>query len=181
MLPPGPIRWYNRTWQSPRCEAKLQPKDLGQGIPSAEFFEGQGGRKRTKKKKEKKTNNDQSRTRINSRFSDYGQLKLPLVNFIRPGRQIVVNLDQIGDRETGGRAKGSDLLLTDPQIMTYPYERLSLHDNLSDPVSRKITDGKDIFGGGNVGSVFENLPQQHVCNAYCSWFNLPVMKGSNKD
>ncbi|KAJ6464870.1 hypothetical protein C8R45DRAFT_1174148 [Mycena sanguinolenta] len=114
---------------------------------------------------------------INSRFSDYGQLKLPLVNFIRPGRQIVVNLDQIGDRETGGRAKGSDLLLTDPQIMTYPYECLSLHDNLSDPVSRKIADGKDIFGGGNVGSVFENLPQQHVCNAYCSWFNLPVMKG----
>ncbi|KAF8188604.1 hypothetical protein K438DRAFT_1972294 [Mycena galopus ATCC 62051] len=61
--------------------------------------------------------------------------------------------------------QGSDMLLTDPQIMTSP----------------KIADGKDIFGGGNVSSVFENFPRQHVCNAYCSWFNLPAMDGSQKD
>ncbi|KAJ7770364.1 hypothetical protein B0H14DRAFT_2632589 [Mycena olivaceomarginata] len=77
--------------------------------------------------------------------------------------------------------QGSDMLLTDPQIMTSPYGYLSVRSNVSDPVSRKIADGKDIFGGGNVGSVFENFPKQHICNVYCSWFNLPVMNGSNKD
>ncbi|KAF8212824.1 hypothetical protein K438DRAFT_1565710, partial [Mycena galopus ATCC 62051] len=41
--------------------------------------------------------------------------------------------------------------------------------------------GKDIFGGGNVGSVFEKFPHQHSCNAYCSWFNLPVMNRSKRD
>ncbi|KAF8184634.1 hypothetical protein K438DRAFT_1766321 [Mycena galopus ATCC 62051] len=45
----------------------------------------------------------------------------------------------------------------------------------------KIAEGKDVFGGGNVGSVFKKSPHQHSCNAYCSWFNLPVMNRSKRD
>jgi hypothetical protein len=56
----------------------------------------------------------------------------------------------------------------------------SLNNNSPDRVLRKIADGKDIFGGGNVGSVFEKFPLQHRCNVYCSWFNLPVMNGSKE-
>ncbi|KAK6988419.1 hypothetical protein R3P38DRAFT_3291150 [Favolaschia claudopus] len=47
--------------------------------------------------------------------------------------------------------QGSDILLTDPQIMTSP----------------KIAEGADLFADGNVGSVFEQFPDQHVCNQYC--------------
>ncbi|KAJ7796283.1 hypothetical protein B0H14DRAFT_3494993 [Mycena olivaceomarginata] len=55
--------------------------------------------------------------------------------------------------------QGSASLLTDPQIMTSP----------------KIADGRDIFGAGNVGNVFEKFPEQHICNTYCKWFKLPAM------
>ncbi|KAK6996039.1 hypothetical protein R3P38DRAFT_3371236 [Favolaschia claudopus] len=55
--------------------------------------------------------------------------------------------------------QGSDILLTDPQIMTSP----------------KIAEGADLFADGNVGAVFEQFPDQHVCNQYCEWFKLPVL------
>ncbi|KAJ7846500.1 hypothetical protein B0H14DRAFT_3454395 [Mycena olivaceomarginata] len=55
--------------------------------------------------------------------------------------------------------QGSASLLTDPQIMTSP----------------KIADGRDIFGAGNVGNIFEKFPEQHICNTYCKWFKLPAM------
>ncbi|KAJ7832142.1 hypothetical protein B0H14DRAFT_3142965 [Mycena olivaceomarginata] len=55
--------------------------------------------------------------------------------------------------------QGSASLLTDPQIMTSP----------------KIADGRDIFGAGNVGNVFEKFPEQHICNTYCKWFKLQAM------
>ncbi|KAJ7282343.1 hypothetical protein C8J57DRAFT_1055025 [Mycena rebaudengoi] len=50
----------------------------------------------------------------------------------------------------------SATLLTDPQIMTSPF-----------------ANGKDLFGDGNVASVFEKFPEQHHCNEYCTWFGLP--------
>ncbi|KAK7012377.1 hypothetical protein R3P38DRAFT_2550082, partial [Favolaschia claudopus] len=55
--------------------------------------------------------------------------------------------------------QGSDILLTDPQIMTSP----------------KIAEGADLFADGNVGSVFKQIPDQHVCNQYCAWFKLPEL------
>ncbi|KAJ7432411.1 hypothetical protein B0H11DRAFT_2380901 [Mycena galericulata] len=55
--------------------------------------------------------------------------------------------------------QGTATLLTDPQIMTSP----------------DIAGDTDIFGEGNVGSVFKLFPVQHVCNKYCTWFQLPPM------
>ncbi|KAJ7214556.1 kinase-like domain-containing protein, partial [Mycena pura] len=55
--------------------------------------------------------------------------------------------------------QGTKTLLTDPQIMTSP----------------KISGDTNIFGEGNVGSVFEQFLEQHVCNHYCKWFELPSM------
>ncbi|KAJ7729285.1 hypothetical protein B0H14DRAFT_3169237 [Mycena olivaceomarginata] len=67
--------------------------------------------------------------------------------------------------------QGSASLLTDPQIMTSP----------------KIADGRDIFGAGNVGNVFEKFPEQHICNTYCkcSFFSpkrsyLPLFRGPDQ-
>ncbi|KAJ7619715.1 hypothetical protein FB45DRAFT_1096177 [Roridomyces roridus] len=31
---------------------------------------------------------------------------------------------------------------------------------------------KDLFGDGNVGSIFKKFPTQHQCNKYCNWFRL---------
>ncbi|KAG8796630.1 hypothetical protein FRC12_013622 [Ceratobasidium sp. 428] len=54
-------------------------------------------------------------------------------------------------------------LLSDPQIMTHP----SL--------------GSDLFSGGNVGSLFEKFPEQHICNEYSSGIDSPSKKSpSNK-
>ncbi|KAG9107552.1 hypothetical protein FRC07_008607 [Ceratobasidium sp. 392] len=50
--------------------------------------------------------------------------------------------------------QGAGHLLSDPQIMTHP----SLGDGL--------------FSGGNVGSLFEKFPEQHICNEYCKWYKL---------
>ncbi|KAJ7670126.1 hypothetical protein DFH06DRAFT_1125517 [Mycena polygramma] len=60
--------------------------------------------------------------------------------------------------------QGSQTLLTDPQIMTSP----------------DIAKGTDIFGEGNVGTIFLKFPEQHVCNAYCKWFKLPLLKQSEE-
>ncbi|KAJ7177076.1 hypothetical protein C8R46DRAFT_48284 [Mycena filopes] len=70
--------------------------------------------------------------------------------------------------KTGGAVFLSDLqgshnLLTDPQIMTSP----------------EIAKGTDIFGEGNVGEIFLKFPEQHVCNMYCKWFELPALKVSD--
>ncbi|KAJ6603964.1 hypothetical protein B0H10DRAFT_1821761 [Mycena sp. CBHHK59/15] len=51
-------------------------------------------------------------------------------------------------------------LLTDPQIMTAP----------------SIGEGLDIFGDGNVPAAFNAFPQQHMCNKFCHWFQLPALK-----
>ncbi|KAJ7156458.1 hypothetical protein C8R43DRAFT_883951 [Mycena crocata] len=59
--------------------------------------------------------------------------------------------------------QGSCTLLTDPQIMT------------------EIAEGEDIFGEGNVAKVFLKFPEQHRCNAYCDWFQLPSMKEEGED
>ncbi|KAJ7131918.1 hypothetical protein C8R46DRAFT_1015552 [Mycena filopes] len=53
--------------------------------------------------------------------------------------------------------QGTTQLLTDPQIMTSP----------------SIGDGVEIFGEGNVPAAFVAFPEQHVCNRYCRWFELP--------
>ncbi|KAJ7196326.1 hypothetical protein C8J57DRAFT_1644167 [Mycena rebaudengoi] len=47
--------------------------------------------------------------------------------------------------------------LQDPQIMT----------------AAEIADGVSIFGDGNVSSIFAKFPQQHICNEFCKWFQLP--------
>ncbi|KAF7345624.1 Alpha-type protein kinase domain-containing protein [Mycena venus] len=59
--------------------------------------------------------------------------------------------------KTDGSVFVSDL--QDPQIMTSP----------------KVANGKDLFGDGNVASVFEKFPEQHHCNEYCTWFGLPEL------
>ncbi|KAF8166923.1 hypothetical protein K438DRAFT_1616380 [Mycena galopus ATCC 62051] len=53
--------------------------------------------------------------------------------------------------------QGSATLLTDPQIMTSSYD-------------------SNIFGDGNVSSIFDKFPEQHICNRYCKWFDLPKMQ-----
>ncbi|KAJ7278617.1 hypothetical protein C8J57DRAFT_1221464 [Mycena rebaudengoi] len=53
--------------------------------------------------------------------------------------------------------QGASSLLTDPQIMT----------------AAEIADGVSIFGDGNVSSIFMKFPQQHICNEFCKWFQLP--------
>ncbi|KAJ7254577.1 hypothetical protein C8J57DRAFT_1076118, partial [Mycena rebaudengoi] len=53
--------------------------------------------------------------------------------------------------------QGTSSLLTDPQIMT----------------AAEIADGVSIFGDGNVSSIFAKFPQQHICNEFCKWFQLP--------
>ncbi|KAK7047029.1 hypothetical protein R3P38DRAFT_95843 [Favolaschia claudopus] len=57
--------------------------------------------------------------------------------------------------------QGSATLLTDPQIMTSP----------------EIGDGIEIFGDGNVPSAFKAFPEEHVCNHFCEWFQLPALDG----
>ncbi|KAJ7242658.1 hypothetical protein C8J57DRAFT_1243862 [Mycena rebaudengoi] len=47
--------------------------------------------------------------------------------------------------------------LQGPQIMT----------------AAEIADGVSIFGDGNVSSIFAKFPQQHICNEFCKWFQLP--------
>ncbi|KAJ7759726.1 hypothetical protein DFH07DRAFT_772058 [Mycena maculata] len=56
--------------------------------------------------------------------------------------------------------QGSTKLLTDPQIMTAP----------------SIGDGAEIFGDGNVPGAFNAFSDQHICNAFCRWFKLPVLE-----
>ncbi|KAJ6448085.1 hypothetical protein C8R47DRAFT_999607 [Mycena vitilis] len=66
--------------------------------------------------------------------------------------------------KTGGMVylsdlQGSTALLTDPQIMTTP----------------NIGNGLEIFGDGNVPEAFKAFPEQHVCNHFCRWFELPAL------
>ncbi|KAF8180731.1 hypothetical protein K438DRAFT_2171093 [Mycena galopus ATCC 62051] len=56
--------------------------------------------------------------------------------------------------------QGSATLLTDPQIMTSSYDSFFLN----------IAEGKNIFGDGNVSSIFDKFPEQHICNRY--WQSL---------
>ncbi|KAJ7837778.1 hypothetical protein B0H14DRAFT_2589014 [Mycena olivaceomarginata] len=73
-------------------------------------------------------------------------------------------------------AIGSETLLTDPQIMTSPYDSYFIPPGLClTHIPRKIAKGTNIFGEGNVGDVFEKFTEQHICNTYCKWFKLPVM------
>ncbi|KAJ7028213.1 hypothetical protein C8F04DRAFT_1188755 [Mycena alexandri] len=44
-----------------------------------------------------------------------------------------------------------------PQIMTAP----------------SIGEGVEIWGEGNVPAAFNAFPEQHVCNKFCTWFQLP--------
>ncbi|KAF9007953.1 hypothetical protein BDQ17DRAFT_1422614 [Cyathus striatus] len=52
--------------------------------------------------------------------------------------------------------QGSSTLLFDPQIMT----------------ALLLEDKANLFGGGNIGSVFDKFSLEHTCNRYCHWFNL---------
>ncbi|KAJ7688834.1 hypothetical protein B0H17DRAFT_1135375 [Mycena rosella] len=72
--------------------------------------------------------------------------------------------------------QGTGTWLTDPQIMASPYGFV-----LSPPLNfnvryREIGNGAEMFGEGNVGRVFVQFPEQHICNAYCDWFHLPSLK-----
>ncbi|KAJ7732785.1 hypothetical protein DFH07DRAFT_780805 [Mycena maculata] len=42
--------------------------------------------------------------------------------------------------------------------------------------SRSIGDGAEIFGDGNVPGAFNAFSDQHICNAFCRWFKLPVLE-----
>ncbi|KAJ6568516.1 hypothetical protein B0H19DRAFT_1348962 [Mycena capillaripes] len=53
--------------------------------------------------------------------------------------------------------QGTLKLLTDSQIMTAP----------------SIGEGVEIWGEGNVPAAFNAFPEQHVCNKFCTWFQLP--------
>ncbi|KAJ7077313.1 hypothetical protein B0H15DRAFT_805289 [Mycena belliarum] len=55
--------------------------------------------------------------------------------------------------------QGTPNLLTDPQIMTSP----------------SIGDGAEIFGDGNVPAAFSAFSEQHLCNQFCYWFELPSL------
>ncbi|PPR08009.1 hypothetical protein CVT24_003760, partial [Panaeolus cyanescens] len=58
--------------------------------------------------------------------------------------------------------QGAGNLLTDPQVMTHP--------ELIDPSS---TFDHSLFGEGNVDSAFLSFVDQHECNEYCDFLNLP--------
>ncbi|CAK5265846.1 unnamed protein product [Mycena citricolor] len=51
--------------------------------------------------------------------------------------------------------QGSELLLSNPQIMTSP------------DISKE-----SMFGGGNVGALFTAFPEKHKCSGYCCFFGL---------
>ncbi|KAJ7099420.1 hypothetical protein B0H15DRAFT_546283 [Mycena belliarum] len=55
--------------------------------------------------------------------------------------------------------QGTSNLLTDPQIMTSP----------------SIGEGAEIFGDGNVPAAFSAFSEQHLCNQFCYWFELPSL------
>ncbi|KAG9090553.1 hypothetical protein FRC07_012073, partial [Ceratobasidium sp. 392] len=40
--------------------------------------------------------------------------------------------------------------------------------------------GSDLFSGGNVGSLFKQFPEQHICNNYCKWYKLGKVTPSPK-
>ncbi|KAJ7139025.1 hypothetical protein C8R44DRAFT_763699 [Mycena epipterygia] len=56
--------------------------------------------------------------------------------------------------------QGSTKLLADPQIMRAP----------------SIGHGAEIFGEGNLPGAFTTCPDQHICNKFCDWFELPALK-----
>ncbi|KAJ7487093.1 hypothetical protein FB451DRAFT_1026091, partial [Mycena latifolia] len=41
-----------------------------------------------------------------------------------------------------------------------------------------IGDSVEIFGEGNVPAAFNAFKEQHVCNKFCSWFELPSLDDS---
>ncbi|KAJ6459611.1 hypothetical protein C8R45DRAFT_1109479 [Mycena sanguinolenta] len=60
--------------------------------------------------------------------------------------------------------QGTTKVLTDPQIMTAP----------------SIGDGIEIFGDGNLPAAFTAFPEQHICNKFCVWFELPKAGATSK-
>ncbi|KAJ7199949.1 hypothetical protein GGX14DRAFT_467093 [Mycena pura] len=56
--------------------------------------------------------------------------------------------------------QGTVNLLTNPQIMTTPWQM------------------EDLFGEGNVAAAFEAFPREHVCNKFCTWFQVPKLDGN---
>lgn len=35
---------------------------------------------------------------------------------------------------------------------------------------------KYLFGGGNIPEAFVKFPEQHVCNLFCTWYDLKPLK-----
>jgi hypothetical protein len=58
---------------------------------------------------------------------------------------------------------GNTKLLTDPQIMTHS----------------SVSEGKDMFGGGNIEKAVSEFERRHVCNEFCKWpgFGLKTLGG----
>lgn len=58
---------------------------------------------------------------------------------------------------------GNISLLTDPQIMTHS----------------SVSEGKDMFGGGNIEKAVSEFERHHVCNEFCKWpgFGLKTLGG----
>ncbi|KAJ7146842.1 hypothetical protein C8R44DRAFT_758323 [Mycena epipterygia] len=42
--------------------------------------------------------------------------------------------------------------------------------------AHSIGDGAEIFGEGNLPAAFNAFPEQHICNKFCHWFELPALK-----
>ncbi|KAG2741061.1 hypothetical protein P692DRAFT_20752348, partial [Suillus brevipes Sb2] len=59
--------------------------------------------------------------------------------------------------------QGNTKLLTDPQIMTHS----------------SVSEGKDMFGGGNIEKAVSEFERRHVCNEFCKWpgFGLKTLGG----
>ncbi|KAG1767365.1 hypothetical protein EV702DRAFT_980104, partial [Suillus placidus] len=59
--------------------------------------------------------------------------------------------------------QGNTSLLTDPQIMTHS----------------SVSEGKDMFGGGNIEKAVNEFERRHVCNKFCKWpgFGLKTLGG----
>ncbi|CAK5270472.1 unnamed protein product, partial [Mycena citricolor] len=60
--------------------------------------------------------------------------------------------------------QGSSTLLTDAQIMT----------------SFTLTD-KEVFGGGNIPTIFDRFEVEHQCNVYCRAFGMLPFKVSDEE
>ncbi len=69
--------------------------------------------------------------------------------------------------------QGAGDLLTDPQIMSNPY--VSLVSMSFSPLYWCFTSiYGNLFGDGNIPSVFKEFRSNHHCNCYCKFFNLTL-------